>query len=64
MIKKVKNGVPWTYFISDLNGEKIVGTFYKKKLQTPNQKELRVEKVINTKGDKLHVKSKGYDKSF
>ena len=24
---KVKNTVPWTYFISDLNGEKIVGTF-------------------------------------
>ena len=64
MIKKVKNDVPWTYFISDLNGEKIVGTFYKKKLQTLNQKELRVEKVINTKGDKLHVKSKGYDNSF
>ena len=64
MIKKVKNDVPWTYFISDLNGEKIVERFIKKKLQKPNQKELRVEKVINTKGDKLHVKSKGYDNSF
>ena len=28
VIKKVKNTVPWTYVISDLNGEKIVGTFY------------------------------------
>ena len=27
IIKKVKNAVPWTYFISDLNGEGIVGTF-------------------------------------
>ena len=27
MIKKVKNTVPWTYFISGLNGEEIVGTF-------------------------------------
>ena len=27
IIKKVKNAVPWTCFISDLNGEGIVGTF-------------------------------------
>ena len=29
MVKKVKK-VPWTYFISDFNGEEIFGTFYKK----------------------------------
>ena len=29
--KKVKNSAPWTYIISDLKGEEIVGTFYKKK---------------------------------
>ena len=45
-IKKVKNTVPWTYVISDLKGEEIVGTFYKKELQKTNQKEFRVEKVI------------------
>ena len=28
--KQVKNIFPWTYFISDLKGEEIVGTFYKK----------------------------------
>ena len=28
VIKKVKNTVPWTYIISDLVGEDIVGTFY------------------------------------
>ena len=33
MIKEVKNIVPWTYVISDFNGEEIVGTFYEKKLQ-------------------------------
>ena len=33
MIKKVKNNVPWTYVISDFNGEEIVGTFYENKLQ-------------------------------
>ena len=37
VIKKVKNTVPWTYFISDLKGEEIVGTFYKKELQKTNQ---------------------------
>ena len=26
-IKKIKNAVPWTYVISDLKGEKIIGTF-------------------------------------
>ena len=30
VIKKVKNTVPWTYVISRLKGEEIVGTFYKK----------------------------------
>ena len=47
--------------ISDLNGEEIVGTFYEKELQKPNQKEFRVENVINRKGGKLYVKWKGYD---
>ena len=31
MITNVKNIKPWTYFTNDLNGEKIVGTVYKKK---------------------------------
>ena len=30
VIVKVKNSVPWTYVISDLKGEKIVGPFYLK----------------------------------
>ena len=37
MIKEVENTIPWTDVISDLNGEKIVGTFYEKKLQKTNQ---------------------------
>ena len=44
VIKKAKNTVPWTYVISDLNGEEIVGMFYKKELQKPNQKEFTREK--------------------
>ena len=39
LIKRVKRTVPWTYVISDLNGEEIVGMFYKKELQKTNQKE-------------------------
>ena len=32
VIKKVKNTVPWTYVLKGLNGEKIVGMFYKKRI--------------------------------
>ena len=64
VIKKVKNTVPWTYVINDLNGEEIIGTFYEKELQKTNQKEFRIEKVIKRKGDKLYVKWKGYDSSL
>ena len=64
VIKKVKNTVPWTYIINHLNGEEIIGTFYKKELQKTNQQEFRIEKVIEKKGDKLYVKWKGYDSSL
>ena len=64
VIKKVKNAVLWTYVISDLNGEEIIGTFYEKELQKTNQQEFRIEKVIKRKGDKLYIKWKGYDNSF
>ena len=36
VIKKVKNTVPWTSVINDLNGEEIIGTFYDKVLQKTN----------------------------
>ena len=36
VIKKVKNIVPWTYVISDLNSENVAGTFYEKELQKIN----------------------------
>ena len=62
--KRFKNTVPWTYVINDLNGEEIIGTFYEKEFQKTNQEELRIEKVIKRKGDKLYVKWKGYDNLF
>ena len=33
VINKIKNTVPWTYAISDLNGAEVTGSFYKKELQ-------------------------------
>ena len=42
--------------ISDLNREKIMGTFYEKELQKTNEEDFRIEKVIKKKGDKLYVK--------
>ena len=59
-----KNTVPWTYFINNLNGEEIVGTFYEKELQKTNQKGFRVEKVVKKKGNKLYDLWKGYDSFF
>ena len=64
IIKKVKNTVPWTYVVNDLNGKEIMGTFYEKELQNTSQEEFRIEKVIKRKGDKMYVRWKGYDNSF
>ena len=36
VIKKVKNTIPWTYVINDLNDEEITRTFYEKELQKTN----------------------------
>ena len=44
VIKKVKNTVPWTYVIKDLNGEETIRTFYEKELQKTNQKNLEQKK--------------------
>ena len=64
IVKKIKNTVRWTYNISDLNGEQIIGIFYEKELQKTNQKEFRIKKVLKRKGDQLYVKWKGYDNLF
>ena len=33
VVSKIKNTVPWTYIINDLNGEEITGTFFEKESQ-------------------------------
>ena len=45
----MKNTVPWTYVISDLNSVKIVRTFYEKELEKTSQNEFRTEKIIEQK---------------
>ena len=40
------------------------GSFYEKELQKTSQEKSRIEKVLKRKGDKLHVKWKGYDNRF
>ena len=64
VIKKVKNTVPWTYVIKDLNDEETIGTFYEKELLKTNQQQYKIGKVIKKKSDKLYVEWKGYDSSF
>ena len=32
LLKKARNSVLWTYVVNDLNGEEIVGPFYKRNL--------------------------------
>lgn len=52
------------HVISFINGEEAVGSFYGKGLQKTNQKEYRVEKIINKKADKIDVKWIGYDNAL
>ena len=44
-LNQLKITVLWTYVISDINGEEIVGTFYKKELQKSNQTYLMMERL-------------------
>ena len=64
VVSKIKATIPWTYVISDLNGEPITGSFFGKELRKTSQEKFRIEKVIKRKVDKFYVKWKGYDDSF
>ena len=52
IISEIKNTVPWTYVINDLNGEEIIGTFYEKELLGTNQQEFLIEKIFKRKNNK------------
>ena len=53
VVSKIKNTVPWTHVISDLNCEPITGSFYEKELQKTKQGKIIIEKIIKRKGDKI-----------
>ena len=55
MLQKVKNIVPQTYVIGELNGEEVIGTFYEKELKKTNQKVYRMEKVTKKKFKKYMI---------
>ena len=61
VLSGIKNTVPWTYVVSDLNGEEINGSFLEKELQKTSQNEISIEKLLKRKGDEFYVKWKGYD---
>ena len=61
---RVKNTLPVTYEIADLNGEEIQGSFYEPELQKTSQQLFRIEKVIKRGKKKSLVKWKGYSDDF
>ena len=59
IITKIKDTVPWTYAISDLNGEPITGSFHEKQLQKTSQKNLEQKKYL--KENVINCMSNGKD---
>ena len=53
VVSEIKDTVPWTYEISDLNGEKIARSFYEKELQKTSQEKFKIEKIIKRKSYKF-----------
>ena len=49
LIKKVKNVVPWTYVVNELNGVEIWWNFLCKRIVKKNHKYFRIEKVMKIK---------------
>lgn len=69
IVESVKNTMPVSYTLKDLQGEPIIGRFYEEELQKTNQKTFRIEKVIGRKTNKdgtkmIRVKWRGYANKF
>lgn len=63
-VYEVKISNPTVYYLEDMSGNKIAGTFYAEELQrTKHDDVYLVEKVIRRKGSKSFVKWLGFDKS-
>ena len=55
------------YYLKDLSGEKIKGSFYEQELQKTNFKKddlYIIEKVLKTKNDKVYIKWRNYSNYF
>ena len=64
IISEILNKNPYTHRIRDLQGEKIVGSFYEQELLKTNQTKFRIEKVIRKNKKQALVKWSGYDSFF
>ena len=67
VIYDIKSSNVHYYYLKDLNGEKIDGTFYQEELLKTNMKEndlYIIEKIIKKVGNKYLIKWKGYDDTF
>ncbi|QKS69576.1 putative integrase [Drosophila-associated adintovirus 2] len=63
-IIKIKSTYPVTYLLRDYKNEIIKGSFYEEELQrVKNKNAYLVEKIINTKKNKVFVKWLGFDDS-
>ena len=64
IIYDIKTSNVHYYYLKDLNGEKLDGTFYQEELSKTNMKDddlYIIEKIIKKFGNKYLVKWKGYD---
>ena len=66
VVDKVMLTKPVTYYVVDLLGEKVEGSFYEKELQKAKQQTFRIDKVVrrDNKKKKALVKRKGYSDKF
>ena len=67
VIYDIKTSNVHYYYLKDLNGEKLDGTFYQEELLKTNMKENNlyiIEKIIKKIGNKYLVKWRGYDNNF
>ena len=64
VVRKIKNTVPWTYVISDLNSKPITGSFYEKELQKPIKKNFEQKKYLKEKVTNCMSNGIGNDNSL
>lgn len=63
-IKKIAKTKPTTYILNDLNGEQILGCFYREELQKTNEiNDYLIEKIIRQEKGRILVKWLGIDET-